>query len=102
MPARRKAGARERNLDELARRLEGTGRANAAVADLRTGKRARGEGRGEIRGLRKCGRFRENRVPELRLTAMPAYTAMIRPFRPQRSRSSSPATEHHSRQKRSM
>jgi len=33
MPARRKAGARERNLDELARRLEGTGRANSAVAD---------------------------------------------------------------------
>ena len=37
MPVRGKAGARERNrqrvLDELARRLEGTGRANGAVAD---------------------------------------------------------------------
>jgi hypothetical protein len=37
IPVRRKAGARERNrqrdLDELAQRLEGTGRANGAVAD---------------------------------------------------------------------
>jgi hypothetical protein len=37
MPVRREAGARERNrqrvVDELARRLEGTGRANGAAAD---------------------------------------------------------------------
>jgi hypothetical protein len=37
MPVRRKAGARERNRqrvpDELARRLEGTGRTNGALAN---------------------------------------------------------------------